>query len=115
KPLTPDQQNRLVNNLLESSDLPEGTRRLILERAEGNPFYLEEIIRNLVEQGALVHVDNRGRTTAEIVSVEIPDTLQGVLLARIDRLDSDLRRTLQLASVDGGKCPSRLLNGNDTR
>src|SRR4030095_11595492 len=49
------------------------------------------------------------RTTAEIVSVEIPDTLQGVLLARIDRLDNDLRRTLQLASVIGKTFLYRLL------
>jgi ABC-type oligopeptide transport system substrate-binding subunit/class 3 adenylate cyclase len=109
KPLTHDQQNRLVDNLLEIQDLPERTRRLILERAEGNPFYLEEIIRNLIEQGALVHEGDHWRTATEIVSVEIPDTVQGVLLARIDRLDADLRRTLQLASVIGKTFLYRIL------
>lgn len=109
KPLTPDQQNLLVNNLLEINDLPEAGRRLILERAEGNPFYLEEIIHSLIEQGAVVYDGQHWRTVGEIVSVEIPDTVQGVLLARIDRLDNDLRRTLQLASVIGKTFLYRLL------
>lgn len=109
KPLSADEQNRLVNNLLEIAELPERTRRLILERAEGNPFYLEEIIRNLIEQGAIVYENNHWRPTTEIAVVEIPDTLQGVLLARIDRLHADVRRTLQLASVIGKTFLYRLL------
>lgn len=109
KPLNADQQNLLVDNLLQVSDLHEGTRRLILERAEGNPLYLEEIIRHLIEQDVIVNEDNRWRATTEILSVEIPETLHGVLLARIDRLDSDLRHTLQLASVIGKTFLYRLL------
>ena len=109
KPLSSADSNDLVNNLLQVAHLPEGTRRLILERSEGNPFYLEEIIRSLIEQGALVHEGQTWRATAEIANVEIPATLQGVLLARIDRLQEDVRRTLQIASVIGKSFLFRLL------
>ena len=54
KPLSANEQNQLVDNLLAIADLPEPVRKLILERAEGNPFYLEEIVRSLIEQGAIV-------------------------------------------------------------
>lgn len=101
KPLSADQQNQLMDNLLAIADLPDSVRRLIQERAEGNPFYLEEIVRNLIEQGAILREGESWRASREIVSVTIPDTLQGVLLARLDRLQEDVRRTLQLASVIG--------------
>jgi ABC-type oligopeptide transport system substrate-binding subunit/class 3 adenylate cyclase len=109
KPLSSEDSNDLVNHLLEVADLPDNIRRLILERSEGNPFYLEEIIRSLIEQGAIVHEEHTWRATAEIANVEIPETLQGVLLARIDRLQEDVRRTLQLAAVIGKSFLYRLL------
>lgn len=109
KPLSSEDSNELVNHLLDVANLPDRTRRVILERSEGNPFYLEEIIRSLIEQGALVHEGQTWRATAEIANVEIPATLQGVLLARIDRLQEDVRRTLQLASVIGKSFLFRLL------
>ena len=109
QPLTHDEQNQLVDNLLAVPDLPEARRGLILARAEGNPFYLEEIVRNLIEQGGFVREGGQWRTASELVHMTIPDTLQGVLLARIDRLQEDVRRTLQLASVIGKSFLYRLL------
>ena len=109
KPLTPGEQNQLVDNMLEVADLPGATRRLILDRSEGNPFYLEEIVRSLIDQGALVYENRHWRATQELAGVQIPDTLQGVLLARIDRLSEDVRRTLQVASVIGKSFLYRLL------
>lgn len=108
-PLALAESQELVNNLLEIAELPEGIRALILERSEGNPFYLEEIIRSLIEQGAIVHEGSAWRGTAALATVTIPETLQGVLLARIDRLEEDVRRTLQLASVIGKTFLYRLL------
>jgi hypothetical protein len=86
QPLSVDEQNRLVDNLLAIADLPQAVRRLILERSEGNPFYLEEIVRSLIEQGAIVGEGEIRQTTQELQTIILPDTLQGVLLARIDRL-----------------------------
>jgi ABC-type oligopeptide transport system substrate-binding subunit/class 3 adenylate cyclase len=84
-------------------------RRLLLERAEGNPFYLEELVASLVEQGVLAREGDAWQVKAPIESLSIPDTVQGVLLARIDRLDEDVRGTLQMASVIGRTFPYRLL------
>jgi ABC-type oligopeptide transport system substrate-binding subunit len=109
KALSSEDSNRLVDQLLDVAELPERIRLLILERSEGNPFYLEEIIRSLIEQGVIVHEGSAWRATEEIANVEIPETLQGVLLARIDRLQEDVRRTLQLASVIGKSFLYRLL------
>lgn len=108
-PLSAAQSNELVDHLLAIAELPETTRQLILDRSEGNPFYLEEIVRSLIEQGALRREGDHWRATAQIEAVTIPDSLQALLLARIDRLEEEARRTLQLASVIGKSFLYRLL------
>jgi class 3 adenylate cyclase/tetratricopeptide (TPR) repeat protein len=100
-PLTVQESERLVGFLLAIDDLPATVRGRILERAEGNPFFLEEIIRHLIDERFLVHEDGRWRTAAGIEDVEIPDTVQGVLAARIDLLERDHKRVLQGAAVVG--------------
>jgi hypothetical protein len=88
-------------------DLPEEVRKLILEKAEGNPFYVEEVIRSLIESGILVKESNgrAGRTVwralREVDQINLPENLQTLLIARIDQLDEESRHTLQLASVSG--------------
>ncbi len=109
KRLSKNDSNQLVDHLLEVADLPDDVRRLIMDRSEGNPFYLEEIIRNLIDQGVLVHEGANWRATKEITQVSIPDSLHGVLQARIDRLGEDVRRTLQLAAVIGKSFLYRIL------
>ena len=101
EPLTPDDGRRLVANLLEIESLPEATRQRILDRAEGNPLFVEEIIRMLIDRGAIVWRDGRWEATAEVAEVDIPATLHGLLLARLDRLADDARRILRVASVIG--------------
>jgi ABC-type oligopeptide transport system substrate-binding subunit/class 3 adenylate cyclase len=93
----------LVNNLVGLDGLPEKLRDRIHRRAEGNPFYLEEILRSLVDAGFLALEKATGRWTVvgEMERIKIPDTLHGVLLARIDRLQEDTKRVLQMASVIG--------------
>jgi len=100
-PLTSQESERLVGFLLAIDDLPAAVRGRILERAEGNPFFLEEIIRHLIDERFLVHEDGRWRTAAGIEDIEIPDTVQGVLAARIDLLEPDAKRVLQGAAVVG--------------
>jgi ABC-type oligopeptide transport system substrate-binding subunit/class 3 adenylate cyclase/tetratricopeptide (TPR) repeat protein len=108
-PLSPSAQNSLVDNLLAVADLPDSTRQLILDRTEGNPFYLEEVIRSLIDQGFILHEEGGWRATQNLTDITIPETLEGVLLARIDRLQEDVRRTLQKASVIGKSFLYRLL------
>ncbi len=100
-PLSSDQTRSLVANLLEIESLPQKTRDLILAKAEGNPFFVEEVIRMLIDRGAIRREGNSWIATASVVGVEIPDTLQGLLLERIDRLPKESRRTLRVASVIG--------------
>ena len=66
--------------------LPEAVERRLLTHAEGNPFYLEELVRSLVETGALVR-DGDGWRFDHEVEVEVPDTIEKVILARLDRLE----------------------------
>ncbi|MGE5224682.1 MAG: ABC transporter substrate-binding protein [Omnitrophica WOR_2 bacterium] len=99
----------LVDHLLDDPDLPEDFHRLVVERSDGNPFYLEELLRSLIDQKTLAWEDERWRLLRRIESVEVPSTLQGVLLARIDRLEEPVRQTLQLASVIGRSFLYRIL------
>ena len=100
-PLSQDASRELVSNLLRIESLPPETRDLILAKAEGNPFFVEEVIRMLIDRGAIVNDGDRWVATAKIGRIEIPDTLHGLLLARIDRLPQESKRTLRVASVIG--------------
>lgn len=100
-PLTERDSEQLVNNLLEVAALPDNVRALILNKAEGNPFYVEEVIRMLIDHGGLRREGNRWEATGDIKAIAIPDTLQGVIMARIDRLPEEAKRALQVASVIG--------------
>jgi class 3 adenylate cyclase len=108
-PLTDEQSRGLVANLLEIESLPEAVRDVILARAEGNPFFVEEVIRMLIESGAIVRSGDRWLAHATIVNVEIPETLHGLLLARIDQLPEEAKRSLRVASVIGRQFPVRVL------
>ena len=100
-PLSPGEAGRLIEFLLSVEDLPRDVNERILERAEGNPFFLEEIVRHLIDEGMIVHEAGRWKGTAECGEVVIPDTVQGVLAARIDLLSSEEKRVAQSAAVVG--------------
>lgn len=101
EPLSPQDSRVLVSNLLHIDSLPPDTRELILKKAEGNPFFVEEVVRMLIDRGAIVHEEDRWVATEAVAGVEIPDTLHGLLLGRIDRLPQESKRTLRVASVIG--------------
>ena len=100
-PLSLDEASRLIEFLLSVEDLPPDVNERILERAEGNPFFLEEIVRHLIDEGMIVHEEGRWRGTAECGEVVIPDTVQSVLAARIDLLSPQEKRVVQSAAVVG--------------
>lgn len=100
-PLDETQGRELVGNLLAIEDLPESVRRLIMETAEGNPFFLEEIIRSLLDAGLVERQGDHWRATADIVKLRIPDTLIGVITARLDRLSDADKQVIQAAAVLG--------------
>ena len=108
-PLSEEYSQELVTNLLEIGNLPPKIQELILSKAEGNPFFVEEVIRMLIDQGVFVQKENSWLVQREIDTVEIPDTLQGLLLARIDRLPEDVKHTLRVASVIGRQFSVKVL------
>jgi len=103
KPLSASDSAVLVGNLLQVEQLVPRLKEHILEVAEGNPFYVEEVLRALIDQNAIARDDATGRWTAtrQVATIPIPETLQGVLMARIDRLQEDTKRVLQMAAVIG--------------
>jgi adenylate cyclase len=80
--------------------LPERVSQLVLQRAEGNPYYLHELANALIAQGVLVRDADTGewQLTRPITSLDLPDSLQTLFLARLDRLEEEVRHVLQAAS-----------------
>jgi len=107
--LSDEASRELVANLLEIESLPDEVRDNILVRAEGNPFFVEEVIRMLIERGAIVRTGERWTANDTILAVEIPETLHSLLLARIDQLPDEAKRSLRVASVIGRQFPVRVL------
>jgi class 3 adenylate cyclase len=103
------ESRKLVSNLLGLESLPEHIWSLLFKKAEGNPFFAEELIRMLIEEGAIVEEGKSWVLAKEIETVNIPDNLQGLLLARIDRLPEDAKHTLRVASVIGRQFSLKVL------
>ena len=99
EPLDDSQTRALVSNLLHIEGLPESVRQLILNKAEGNPFFVEEVIRSLLDAKLVVRENGHWRATQAIADIAVPDTLAGVITARLDRLDETSKRTAQTAAV----------------
>ena len=103
RPLTPDDSGKLVDRLLDISDFPAAMRARILEKADGNPYFVEEVVRSLIDHGLIIPSENGPHWMIDKLSdeMEIPDNLQSLLLARIDSLHEDSRWILQVAAVIG--------------
>jgi adenylate cyclase len=101
--LSPTDSEALLAALFGPSEtgLPGGLRELVVQRSGGNPLYLEEIVRSLIANGILTRGGDGWRCTADTATLEVPATLQGVLLSRVDRLPPAVRRVAQEASVLG--------------
>jgi predicted ATPase len=100
-PLTGEDARRLLAGLLTTDDLPPQIAAAVLEKSEGNPFYVEEVLRMLIDDGRIVRDGDRWTVTGELEALDVPETLDGVLTARIDRLSGEAREVLQVASVIG--------------
>jgi len=101
QPLKPHLSESLINNILNLKQLEPSMRGEIIDRAGGNPFFVEEIVRSLIDQG-VVRAGERGlEVTDNIHSVVIPPTINEVLMARIDRLDEESRNLVKIASILG--------------
>ena len=109
EPLDDADAHQLVRATLGIEDLPDDLATIIARKAEGNPFFLEEIGRALVESGAVRTEGGRLTLTRPASAILVPDRVQDIIAARIDRLDEQQKRTVQIASVIGHEFALRLL------
>ena len=100
---------RMACHLLAVEHLPEALQRLIADKAEGNPFFVEEIVCALQEVGVLRREADRVILARPLDEVALPDTVQDVILARIERLEAEHRAILEVASVIGRDVPQDVL------
>jgi len=100
-PLPPASAEDFLRGFLGDNPSLEPLKRLLIARTEGNPFFLEESVRTLVETGALVGEPGAYRLAKPLDSMQVPATVQAVLAARIDRLPLEEKRLLQTAAVIG--------------
>ena len=108
-PLAPESAEELLDTLLGHDPDLSPLKRMVIERTEGNPFFLEESVRTLVETGTLAGTPGAYRMTNGIELVKVPATVQGVLAERIDRLTIEYKHLLQTAAVVGKTVPLALL------
>jgi tetratricopeptide (TPR) repeat protein/regulation of enolase protein 1 (concanavalin A-like superfamily) len=90
-----------MESLLRVENLPEKVKEAILRKAEGNPFFVEEVIRSLIDAGVVYKDGERWAAKGEIEAIALPDTIQSVIMARIDGLEEEVKHTLQSAAVIG--------------
>ena len=109
EPLQEEQTDVMLTNLLGVKDLQKPIRDLIVEKADGNPFFVEEIIRSLIETKQLVRENSHWTLMSDDAKVSLPNTLRGVLSARLDRLPETSKHILQNAAVIGRLFDLRVL------
>ncbi|MBI5251838.1 MAG: AAA family ATPase [Desulfomonile tiedjei] len=103
QPLSPPQSAKLVANLLQNEGYPSALGDKIVEKAEGNPFFIEEIIRSLIDESLLYRDSSSSEwhLAAEIETMNVPRTIQGTIMARVDLLDKRLKEVVKVAAVIG--------------
>jgi hypothetical protein len=97
--LSPTDAQSMVESLLKTKTIPKQLQMFVRDKAEGNPFYLEEVINSLIETDTLIKDKESWKLTRTITEKDIPSTVQGVISARLDRLERETKRILQEASV----------------
>jgi len=108
-PLSREDSAAVAESVLATRGFPEALRSLVAIRAEGNPFFIEELVHSLEETGAIRGTAAGLELVGRADEIAVPDTVQDLIAARIDRLDDELKRVLQIASVIGREFSHRLL------
>jgi serine/threonine protein kinase/tetratricopeptide (TPR) repeat protein len=101
RPLAANHSTAMLHAVLGASEIPADLGVRLYERTGGNPFFLEEIARSLIEAGTIRLEEDRARLVGSLEALRIPATVQAVIRARLDRLDLEVRQVLRVASVVG--------------
>lgn len=107
--LTLKSSAELVRAILEGGDTAPELSNLILNRAAGNPLFMEELTHSLLENGSIKRKGDQYVLSKKASDLQVPDTIQGIIAARIDRLEENLKRIMQVASVIGREFAFRIL------
>jgi class 3 adenylate cyclase/tetratricopeptide (TPR) repeat protein len=107
--LTEQEAAQMAGRVLGTDEFPAQLRTALMEKAEGVPLFIEEVTKTLLDLGVLRRDDGRYRMVKGVEDVDIPQTMQGIIMARLDRLGENGKRTVQLASVIGRQFLQRLL------
>jgi len=107
--LLPTEAQEMMGSLLKTKAIPAELRRFIQEKVEGNPFYLEEVINSLIESETLIPDNGDWKLTKSLDEYNLSRTIQGIISARVDCLEKEVKRTLQEASVIGRAFLYRIL------
>ena len=99
--LSPSETQSMLESLLGSHELPRELRRFVQDKVGGNPFYLEEVINSLIESRVLERSKESWHLTQSLRHIDMPSTIQGIITARLDRLEREPKKILQEASVIG--------------
>jgi predicted ATPase/class 3 adenylate cyclase len=108
-PLSDEDAVAVAGRLIGSGELPPAVRELVVKKTGGYPLYVEELLRSLLDKGQLVRTDSGLGVANPLSETEIPDTIHDIIVTRIDRLDGEVKRVLQFASVVGQEFDFSLL------
>jgi len=109
QPLNEQMGEMLIHNMLKIRGLQQAVVDQIIQRAGGNPFFIEEVVRSFIDEGAVVKANGEFKVTEKIEKMVIPHTINDVLMARIDRLDENTRDLVKVVSVIGRSFFYRIL------
>jgi tetratricopeptide (TPR) repeat protein len=107
--LTSKSSAELIRAILYDCEIDPELEALIMDRSAGTPFYIEELVFSLLENGSIQRDMNQCYLAKAPKDIQVPDTIQGIIAARMDRLEENLKRTMQVASVIGRDFAFRIL------
>ena len=109
-PLTNSQSLQFIESILNDGEVSKDVSDLIISRTSGNPLFMEELTISLLENQILLKQDGQYRLGETTLLDQVPDTIQGIITARMDRLNENVKSTMQVASVIGRKFAARLVH-----
>jgi len=107
--LTSKSSTELIRSILQVGEAVPELEGFILERTTGNPLFMEEFTRTLLDNASIRCEDGACLLLKNTAEIQVPDTIEGIIAARMDRLEDDIKRTMQVASVIGRDFPYRIL------
>jgi class 3 adenylate cyclase/tetratricopeptide (TPR) repeat protein len=108
-PLSEAESRTFISTLFNDGEIPAQIERFIIERTSGNPLFMEEFSYTLIENRTIVKKNNRYQLDEKVSQHQVPDTIQGIIAGRMDRLEDNIKTTLQVASVIGRNFLFRIL------